>query len=180
MFSVAEGWLCLTWKAANSPKKPDRPAARKTSGLVVIGTLKILKGILFVALGFGLLKLLHRDLYQLAMRLIETLRFSPENVFINTLLSDVSKVNDHRLRQLSVFTFCYAALDFLEGTGLVLRKSWAKYVTLVLTAAFLPLEILKSLHHPSWWKMLLIVANAAIVVYLIWLVKQKGAKATNR
>jgi uncharacterized membrane protein (DUF2068 family) len=147
---------------------------------MVIGALKVLTGMFFVAVGFGLLKLLHRDLYQLAMRVVETLRFSPENVFINTLLSDVSKVNDHRLRQLSVFTFAYAALDMIEGTGLVLRKTWAEYVTLVLTAAFLPLEILKSFHHPTWWKFLLILANAVILVYLVWLMKQQGAKGTNR
>lgn len=141
----------------------------------MIGVLKILKGTLFVALGFGLLKLLHRDLYQLAMQLIETFRFSPGNVFINTLLGDVSRVNDHRLRELSVFTFAYAALDFIEGTGLVLQKPWAEYFTLVLTAAFLPVEILKSLHHPTWWKFLLILVNGIIVFYLLTLVRQKGA-----
>ena len=155
-------------------------SSRGSRGLIVIGTLKLLKGTLFVALGFGLLKLLHRDLYPLAMRLIEILRFDPGNSFINTLLDDLSLVNDRRLRQLSVFTFAYAALDFLEGSGLVLQKAWAEYVTLVLTAAFLPLEILKSLHHPTWWKLLLILVNAAIVYYLIWLLRQNRARLQAR
>ncbi len=166
----------MTRRASSSPQKTGRKAARPSRGLIVIGILKLLKGTLFVALGFGLLKLLHRDLYQLAMQLVETLRFSPGNVFINTLLGDVARVNDHRLRELSVFTFAYAALDFLEGTGLVLQKRWAEYFTLVLTAAFLPIEILKSMHHPTWWKLLLILVNGAIVFYLVWLLRQKGTQ----
>ncbi len=148
--------------------------------LILIGVLKLCKGVLFVALGFGLLRLLHRDLYHLAMRLIDTLRFEPSNVFINTLLGDLSLVNDHRLRQLSVFTFSYAALDFLEGSGLVLEKRWAEYVTLVLTAAFLPLEMLKTYYHPTWWKFLLILVNAAIVAYLIWLLPRQQSARTAR
>ena len=137
--------------------------------LVLIGILKLCKGVLFVALGFGLLRLLHQNLYGLAMHLVEVLRFDPGNAFINSLMSNISWMTDARLRQLSLFTFAYAALDFIEGTGLALEKTWAEYTTLIVTAAFLPLEILKSLHHPTWWKLLLIVANAALVGYLITL-----------
>ena len=142
--------------------------------------LKLLKGALFVALGFGLLRLLHRNLYHLAMRLVEILRFDPGNAFINTLLGELPLVDDHLLRQLSVFTFAYAALDFLEGSGLVLEKAWAEYVTLVLTAAFLPIEVLKSLHHPTWWKLLLILSNALIVLYLGRLLFQKNHAPAKR
>jgi uncharacterized membrane protein (DUF2068 family) len=137
--------------------------------LVLIGILKLCKGVLFVALGFGLLRLLHHDLYSMAMHLIEVLRFDPGNAFITTLLSNISWVTDARLRQLSLFTFAYAALDFIEGLGLTLEKTWAEYTTLIVTAAFLPLEIVKTLHHPTWWKLLLILANAALVGYLITL-----------
>jgi uncharacterized membrane protein (DUF2068 family) len=157
-----------------------RRSRHHARGLVLIGALKLLKGTLFVALGFGLLKLLHHDLYAMAMRLVEALRFDPGNAFINTLLSELSLVNDHRLRQLSIFTFAYAALDFLEGGGLVMEKAWAEYVTLVLTASFLPIEVLKTMHHPTWWKLLLILANLAIVLYLVWLLARQNRAGTKR
>ena len=148
-------------------------AGHRSRGLILIGALKLLQGTLFVALGFGLLKLLHRDLYPMAMQLVEALRFDPGNTFINTMLDNLSLVDDHRLRQLSILTFAYAGLDFLEGTGLVLEKRWAEYVTLALTASFLPIEILKTIHHFTWWKLLLIGVNATIVMYLVWLLQRQ-------
>lgn len=167
----------MAGKVASSKRHVSRKSGHRSRGLILIGVLKLMKGSLFVAVGFGLLKLLHHDLYPMAVRLVEALRFDPGNAFINTILDDVSLVNDHRLRQLSVFTFAYASLDFLEGTGLVLQKTWAEYVTLALTASFLPIEILKTVNHPTWWKLLLILANLAVVLYLVWLLpKQQGAK----
>lgn len=163
----------MTGSRAPAARHKAGKSTRHSRGLIIIGVLKLLKGSLFVALGFGLLKLLHRDLYAIAMKLVETLRFDPGNTFIYTLLDDVSLVNDHRLRQLSLLTFAYAGLDFLEGTGLVLEKAWAEYVTLALTASFLPIEILKTIHHFTWWKLLLIVANIAIVLYLVWLLQRQ-------
>jgi uncharacterized membrane protein (DUF2068 family) len=161
--------------AAKATRSAPKRGKHHTKGLVLIGLLKLMKGTLFVALGLGLLKLLHHDLYTLAMRLVEALRFDPGNAFINTLLGQVSLLNDHRLRQLGIFALAYAALDFLEGIGLVLEKAWAEFVTLALTASFLPIEALKTVHHPTEWKFLVILANFAVVVYLAWLIfRQRG------
>ena len=165
--------ISVTGKVASPTVLAARHTGHHSRGLILIGALKLLKGLLFVALGFGLLRLLHHDLYAMAMRLVDVFRFDPDNVFVNTVLGEVALVNDHRLRELSIFTFAYASLDFLEGTGLVLEKAWGEYVTLILTASFLPIEILKTLHHPTWWKFLLILANVAVVVYLVWLLRRQ-------
>lgn len=152
-------------------------AAEKTSKsgyqrwLVIIGALKLLKGALFVAMGFALLRMLHRDFYMVALQMVEALRLDPERIAIAKLLDKATLLNVHRLKQLSAIIFAYASLDFIEGSGLVLEKKWAEYVTLIVTAAFLPLEAMKLIHHPNRWTFLLLLINVVVVVYLGWLVR---------
>lgn len=138
--------------------------------LQLIGGLKLLKGVFFVALGFGLLRMLHRDVYLFALQVVATLHLDPDRLLIAKLLEKMTMVTDHRLKQLSVLVFLYAGLDFLEGTGLILEKRWAEYLTLILTVILLPLEVAKLIHDPNHWTLLLLLANVLIVIYLVWLV----------
>jgi uncharacterized membrane protein (DUF2068 family) len=138
--------------------------------LELIGGLKLLKGVFFVALGFGLLRMLHRDLYLYALQVVEALHLDPDRLMIANLLDKVTLVTDHRLRQLSALVFLYACLDFVEGIGLMLEKRWAEYFTLILTVALLPLEAIKLIHHPNHWTLFLLLANLVIAFYLAWLV----------
>jgi uncharacterized membrane protein (DUF2068 family) len=102
--------------------------------LVLIGVLKLFKALLFILLGVGALRLLHKDLVDSLTHLIQALHFDTDSHFVNLMLEKVALINPHRLREISIFIFCYAALDIIEGTGLVLEKPWAEYLTLILTA----------------------------------------------
>jgi uncharacterized membrane protein (DUF2068 family) len=153
--------------------KPAGKRAKKAERhrwLQLIGGLKLLKGAFFVALGFGLLRMLHRDVYLFALQVVSVLHLDPDRLLIAKLLEKMTMVTDHRLKQLSAVVFLYAGLDFLEGTGLILEKRWAEYLTLILTVALLPLEVIKLMHHPNHWTLLLLLANVLIVIYLAWLV----------
>lgn len=141
--------------------------------LELIGVLKLLKGGFFVALGFGLLRMLHHDLYTFALEMVEALHLDPDRQAVATLLDKITLLNAHRLKQLSAVVFIYAGLDFIEGIGLVLEKRWAEYFTLVLTVALLPLEAIKLLHHPNHWTLLIFLVNILIAIYLAWLVLPK-------
>ncbi len=139
--------------------------------LEFIGVLKLLKGAFFVGLGFALLQMLHHDLYMLSIWAVETLHLDPDRRLIAGVLNKISLINNHRLKQLSALVFIYAALDFIEGIGLILEKRWAEYFTLILTIALLPLEVVKLIHHPNHWTALVLLANIVIVIYLAWLVR---------
>jgi uncharacterized membrane protein (DUF2068 family) len=145
--------------------------------LELIGILKLLKGGFFVALGFGLLRMIHHDLYMFALQMVEALHLDPDRIAIARLLEKVTLLNVHRLKQLSALVFIYAALDFIEGTGLVLEKRWAEYFTLILTVALLPLEAIKLIHHPNHWTLLILLANILIAIYLAWLVLPRNSRA---
>jgi uncharacterized membrane protein (DUF2068 family) len=154
---------------AVSSKTTHRPHDR---WILVIGGFKLLKGVLFILLGIGALRLVHRDISDLLLRWLIDWHFDPESRFVNLVLDKAALIDAHRLRQISIAIFCYAGLDFIEGTGLVLEKTWAEYLTLILTASFLPWEFFEILRHPTWVKVVLILVNVLVVVYLVFYVQR--------
>jgi uncharacterized membrane protein (DUF2068 family) len=140
---------------------------RKSSGLLLIGLFKLLKGVLLVAVGFGALRFLHKDLGSSVHHWVEILRVDPENRFIHALLAKILAVSPKQLRELSIGTFLYAAILLTEGIGLLLRRHWAEYFTIISTGIFIPLELYELAKHFTAVKVLVLVVNVVIVVYLI-------------
>lgn len=142
-------------------------------GLVAIAIFKLLKALLFVAIGIGALKLLHKDIVDVLTRIATDLRFDPDNGFISFLLDKASLIDDNRLRLISAGVFAYAVLDIVEGTGLLLEKVWAEYLTLIITASFLPWEIFEILRRITWFRVGLTVVNVLVVIYLLYFVSRQ-------
>jgi uncharacterized membrane protein (DUF2068 family) len=139
--------------------------------IIAIGLFKLFQALLFILLGFGAMRLLHKDLMDIAEHFVLAMRFDPEGHFVNLFLDKVALIDPHRLKQISAVVFAIAGLDIIEGTGLVLERVWAEYVTLVLTASFLPWEFFEILRHVTWIRVVLLVINLAVVAYLLYYVK---------
>jgi uncharacterized membrane protein (DUF2068 family) len=78
------------------------------------------------------------------------------------------------LRRIGAVVFIYAGLDLIEGTGLFLEKVWGEYLTLAITASFLPLEVFEVLRRVTWIRSGLLVVNALVFFYLLKLVVERG------
>jgi uncharacterized membrane protein (DUF2068 family) len=141
--------------------------------LIAIGVLKLLKALLFVSMGFGVINLLHKDVADVLQRAFLALRFDPENRIVNMILEKSALLSPHRLREISFAIFLYAALDIIEGTGLVLEKVWAEYFTLLLTGSFLPWEFYEIFRHLTVLKVVLTVLNLLVFIYLAKVVNDK-------
>lgn len=61
----------------------------------------------------------------------------------------------------------YALLEGVEAIGLWFAKRWAEYLTFVATTVLLIPEIYEIAHGTSWLKIVTIVLNIAVVVYLL-------------
>lgn len=145
--------------------------------LVVIGALKLLKGFGCVLLGFGALRLLHKDLVDIVTHwVVLDLHFDPESHFVTYLLTRTALIGPHQLKLISAAIFAYAALDLIEGSGLVLEKVWAEYITLICSSAFLPWEFYELVRKVTWFKIGLAVANALMVLYLLWVVEEQARR----
>src|SRR5437879_11922450 len=136
-------------------------------GLRLIAAFKLVDGLALLALGIGALKLLHKDVAPVVEHWINIFQVDPHSRYIQLLLAKLSIVDDRRLKELSVGTFIYSAIFLAEGAGLAFRKSWAEYLTIVTTASLLPLEVYELAKHSSIGKVLALVINLAVVIYLV-------------
>jgi uncharacterized membrane protein (DUF2068 family) len=140
---------------------------RGSRGLWLIAAFKLVKGLGLLILGIGALKLLHKDVAAEVERWINLLRFDPHNHHIEKLLAKLGMIDERRLEELSAGTFFYAGLFLTEGIGLALRKRWAEYLTIVSTASLLPLEIYEITKRVTTGRIVLLLINIAVVVYLV-------------
>jgi uncharacterized membrane protein (DUF2068 family) len=66
----------------------------------------------------------------------------------------------------AVLLLVYALIELVEAVGLWYAKRWAEYLTVVATAAFLPLEVYELTEHISWLKIATLVLNILAVLYI--------------
>ena len=140
-------------------------------GIRLIAYFKFVKGVLLVASGLGLLKLLHKDVAEVMNYWINTLHFDPDNRRIHDVLLKASVVSQRQLKELSVGSFVYAGVFLTEGLALLLQKRWAKYFTAVITASFIPFELWELVEHFSTIRTVVILANVVILWYLVTKIK---------
>lgn len=137
-------------------------------GLRLIAAFKLLKAAALLVAGFGVLKLLHKDVAAEMGTWIDYLRVDTQNHFVQSMLEKAGLLDDRRIKELSLGTFAYAALFLTEGIGLWFRKRWAEYFTIISTASFLPFEIYEIVERVSAVRILLLLVNIGVVIYLIW------------
>jgi uncharacterized membrane protein (DUF2068 family) len=136
--------------------------------LRLIASWKLLHAVFFTAVGFGLLRLRgHNVVDFLNAHIIIPYHLNPENRAIYWLLDEADSLTSHKLLLLGYAAFFYAALFALEGVGLFLRKHWAEYLVVIVTASLLPFEVYELFAGIAWWKFAAVFGNLAIVIYLV-------------
>ena len=156
---------------SRSQLSPDVPGRNKW--LLLIAIYKLGQALLFIALGVGALRLLHKDIQDELTQLIDHLRFNPESKLINFILVQSSIITDRMLRQVSEVLFAYAGLGIVEGVGLYLEKGWAEYLTLLITGSFLPWEVWEVIRRLTWIRASLLVLNVLVFLYLLKVVTDR-------
>ncbi len=144
-----------------------RSRKKRNRWLELIAVYKLLQAALLVSVGFGLLRLLGKDVGDVVQQIAHGLSMNPEGRLVRFLLEKADLIDDHMLRRISIFLFCYAALGLIEGIGLLLEKVWAEYFTALITASFLPLEIFELWHRITALRVGLFLVNLAVLAYLV-------------
>ena len=142
-------------------------------GLLLVGIYKLSKFVFFTALGVGALRLIHANLGDYVMRLAEFLRLGPESHLVSFAMDKADLIGHHQLREASIFSFLYGGLCLIEGTGLMLRRVWAEYFTVLLTVLGLPWESYELMERFTWLKVGVLLTNIGVLLYLLWVLKRK-------
>ncbi|KAA6459765.1 DUF2127 domain-containing protein [Acidobacteria bacterium AB60] len=167
--------LTASQPMTGSPSPIAQKVRGHRAGLVLIAAYKLLGALLFIAVGVGALRLLHKDIDDVVWRMISDFKMNPESRLVNFLLDKAELINDPLLRRIGLGAFCYAALGILEAIGLYLEKAWAEFLTLIITASFLPFEVHEIMRRLSWMRVGLLVANILVLFYLIWMLGERAA-----
>jgi uncharacterized membrane protein (DUF2068 family) len=146
-----------------TPTEYRRPVAV----LRLIAAFKLAKGLLLVVLGVATISLRHRDVTAVLGTWVDQLHLDPGGRLVRALLLHVADLNARRLVAIGAGMLVYAALLLTEGFGLLFRRRWAEYLTVVATAALVPLEIYEIARHLTWTRLTVLVVNVVIVWYLV-------------
>jgi uncharacterized membrane protein (DUF2068 family) len=154
-------------------------------GLKIIAGAKILKGALLCFLSLGVLDLVHRDVAAFALHLVQILRISPENRYVHLLLEKLGVIDPATIRHLGELSALDATTQLIEGLGLWFGAVWAEYVVVVSSGIFIPEECIALRNHFSWVRFSILLINAAILAYVVWVVwnrhlLRKAARAAER
>lgn len=143
----------------------------------MIAVFKVLKGLLLLLLGLGLLKLMHAEIATLFSLLIEALHLNADSRFIHTLVLKVDVLQPNSVFLAGLISLGYAGILLVEGIGLWLEFTWAAYLTVVSTGLLLPFEIYEVIEQVSAIRIGVLLLNLIIVFYLIRQLKRHTFRA---
>jgi uncharacterized membrane protein (DUF2068 family) len=135
-------------------------------GFRIIGALKLISGALLFAAWVGMFRLFHSDLTTDVDWFLRHFHLDSDNLVVHMVLAGVSGIDRKTLHAIQAGTFFYALLHVVEGTGLVLERDWAGYLTVVATSALVPFEIYEIVHKVNVLKISVLVVNLGFVVYV--------------
>ena len=133
-------------------------------GFLAIALLKLVKGLLLFLIGVGALSLMRKDTTEVVTHWAHVFQVDMHSKFIQRWLLRLGLM---RHRDLAVVAFFYSGLMFTEGIGLLMEKTWAKYMTAIITSTFIPLELYEMIRRVTYVRICVLVLNLIVVAYLV-------------
>src|SRR4051812_36566255 len=115
--------------------------------LMWIASYNLGKGIILLIIAMSFLGFLHKDVDAIVGRWISWLGINLDNPHVAAFLDRLDKVTDHQIRILSGITSVFSAVFITEGIGLFFKQRWAEYLTVIVTACFVPVELFETFKH---------------------------------
>jgi uncharacterized membrane protein (DUF2068 family) len=134
--------------------------------LRIVAVIDLFKGLVVLAIGFGLMKAHHNVLESGGVSLLNLLDIDTSLIWSRRFLAFLHAAdNEH---QLLVLAACaYAGLRFVEGWGLWNVKNWARWLGIVSCGIYVPFELYYLATKPSWTSGSVLAINLA-VLWLLW------------
>ncbi len=169
------------WKHSMSFFRPGvaarSPAMAPTSvprALVVIALYKLVKTAACLALAAVAFNLVHPEVELHFSRWLESLTWITRYGIVMRSIDWLLNLAPTQFRAFGMAALVYAALYAVQGYGLWFGKRWAEYLVIGETCLLLPVELWELAHRSSVLKVVVLVANVAVVVYLIGLLRRNA------
>jgi uncharacterized membrane protein (DUF2068 family) len=140
--------------------------ARRDSLLPWIIAFKAFKAVTLTALGIALVAAHRSDPVEALVRLAIAVHLPLTSRLFQQLAQSAGNLTLTKETALALTAFGYATLMGTEGVALHLRRPWARWFTIIATSSLIPFEIYEIIREVHPIRLLVLVANIGIVVYL--------------
>jgi uncharacterized membrane protein (DUF2068 family) len=128
-----------------------------------VAVFEAVKGAVVLAVGFGFLRLLHKDVHRIACEFITRVHLNPAHKYPTIFIDLASNITDHKLWLFAGLALIYSAFRFVEGYGLWKERAWAEWLAVVSGTVYLPIEMYEIYVKVSLVRVLALVANIVVV-----------------
>jgi len=135
--------------------------------LPILAVERTLRAVILVGVGLILLTHAHTDWTDLARRFAEQVGLDPSRNQTGRLISRLAGFAPRQAQRDGAIAIAYGVLEAVEGYGLLRRRSWGEYLTVVSTGLLLIPEVQELLKHPTGLKVGGLALNVVIVIYLV-------------
>ncbi|MEY9848409.1 uncharacterized membrane protein (DUF2068 family) [Streptacidiphilus sp. BW17] len=185
---VGEVWRCLRCgdytvgavngegPAADAPYVPRGKALRDLFILRFLAVERLLRGVFIVLAAWAVWKfsnnqnavaqLFNQDL-TLFRPIADHFHYDIDHSPVVDTIQKTFQYKHNTLLIAAGALLAYALIEIVEGFGLWVAKRWAEYLTVVATAAFLPLEAYELTEKVSGFKIATLALNVLAVVYIL-------------
>ncbi|HVV83253.1 MAG TPA: DUF2127 domain-containing protein [Kofleriaceae bacterium] len=139
----------------------------------LIGVAKLVKVAVLIALGVILLTGVDGSLAERLARWSTYVHVDPNSKHLHGAIARIAGLSDGRKELVACASFAYAGLFATEGIGLLCEARWAEWLTVVATTSFIPMEIYELVRELTVARVLLLLVNLAIVVYLVFKLRSR-------
>ncbi len=151
--------------SAPAPTPPAKP--RGATSLRVIGIFKLTQALLIASVALAAMHLIRPTVAAEVREWVDDLPYDAQQDVARRAASWLLGLPPSAAQVLVAGTLLYALLFTVEGIGLLMKKRWAEWLTVLATASFVPIECWELLRHPGIVKGLIILVNVAVVYFLV-------------
>ncbi len=144
-------------------------------GVRTVATFELTKGMVVLLAGLGVFSMRHRDIWEVTESFLEFFHVNPHHHYVGVFVDLVYRLSDIHLWKIAVVASVYVVLRFVEAYGLWYVRPWAEWLAIASGSIYIPFEVADLLRKPDGVRLLIIVVNVGIVLYLV-LLRLEAAK----
>jgi uncharacterized membrane protein (DUF2068 family) len=145
-----------------------------------VAVVELIKGLLVLAAGAGLLTLVRRDVQEVAEHLVRHLHLNPANEIPRIFIELAGRVTSTNLWLLAIGAAVYAAVRLAEGYGLWRDRTWAEWLGAVSGLIYVPFELHALSKGVTTLRVTLLVVNLIVVWVLADALARRGRRPVER
>ncbi|MEP7038296.1 MAG: DUF2127 domain-containing protein [Acidobacteriota bacterium] len=136
------------------------------TGIKLIAAFEAVKGFIGLIAGFGILRLMNRDVVVFAEDLVGFLHLNSEGRIAHRIVETITKLDSSNIKLFFILSLVYATIRFVEAYGLWRLRAWAEWFAIISGSIYIPVELYELIQKPTYVRAGILIFNIAIVIYL--------------